>query len=312
MRKPIWTSFSLFLFLTLLGQTGCAPAPDNGGVPPVDQIVLETTLTPTTVAPATSTPTAVSSDTPTPVLATTTPTVEQLAVMLAQQLAPQFTQVFGVQFNPLLAKGLDAAKLQVPEGPPTGQLAEMIAPVVDANQSYTDRNQQVREVEGILSINDSRLDFDAMTPLGKGAVQLDPIPLGAYMIACHRERPNDCLAVSLQREEFQINPESISIIPIPDPPTVTPAPTETATPTKTPAPTGTAAPTGTPCLTGTPCPTGTPVPFPTPTVSTAFTQIAVATQTVVPTPVAPSVDFEVGSIRTCFWVFRRKVCIRVF
>jgi hypothetical protein len=328
MRKPIWRSFSLFLFLTLLLQAGCAPTPGSGSGLPGGQNPIQQDLTATTLTPATSTPLptftpilALPTITPTPGIATTTPstpTVDQQAVILAQQLAPQFTQIFGVHFNPLLAKGLDAAKLEVPEIPPTGRLVAMTAPVIDENQRYTDRYFQIREVEGILSLLDSRLDLEAMNVINKGAVQPFSLPLGAYMIACHPERIDDCLAVSLQGEEFQVKPETVLIITITPTPTGTPTltgmPSPTGTPTLIPTPTST----GTPCPIFSPCPTETPPPLPTSTVTAVLTQIAVATQTIIPTQtviptlVAPSVGFEDGSIRTCFWVLRRKICIKVF
>ncbi len=307
----------MFLCLTLLVAAGCASTRDGTGLPggqsPLQTALTATVLTSTPTLPPTntSTPLIPSTDTPTPALATTlpsTPTVDQLAVMLAKELAPQFTQVFGAQFNPLLAKGLDAARI----GGQAGQLAEMTAPVIDGNQKYADRNFQIREVEGILSLQDSRLDLEAMTIINKGTIQYFSLPLGAYMIACHPERLDDCLAVSLQGEEFQVSPESVSIITITPTPTGTPPPTQTPAPTGTPTLTQTATPTGTPCPIGMFCPTGTPLStptaLPTATVSAAFTQIALPS----PTPVSPSVGFEEGSIRTCFWVFSRKVCIRVF
>jgi hypothetical protein len=326
MRKRIWTSFSLFLFLTLSVQAGCAPTPAGETSAASDQNAVQAAPTATTVpfllSPDTFTPLPGPPNTPTPVIATTvpsTPTVDQRAVLLARQLVPQFTQVFGAKFNPDLARGLDSDKI----GGPAGQLAEMIAPVVDQSQRYTDLSLEVREVEGILSINDNRLDFEEMTILNKATILSSPIPLGAYMIACHPARPNDCLAISLQRQEFQVNPETVFIFtitpssPPPSAPTQTLAPTGTPTLTQTPAPPGTATLTGTPCGLGTPCPTAFPTllatssapPPATATLSATLTQISLPTEVFLP---PPTVDFETGSIRTCFLVFRRKVCIKVF
>lgn len=221
-----------------------SPTPTSTDTPPSSPTSTDTS-TPTPTPTPTDTPTPTLTDTPNPTL-TYTPTsppdlINDQAVILAKELAPQFSQIFGVQFNPLLAKGLDAARI----GGQAGQLAGMIAPVIDGNQKYSDRNYQVREVEGLLSLNDSRLMLEAMFIINKGTIQYSQLPLGAYMVACRTDRVNDCLAISLHGEEFQIKPESVSL-------------------------------------------------------------------SIIDQVQPPSVDYEEGSIRKCFKVFRRKICIRVF
>jgi hypothetical protein len=262
MRKLSWSFLSMMIFLTLFAAASCAPMQADGVGLPRDRNPIQAALTATTLTPITTTPTSLtftptSTDRPTSTSMATppytpTPTVDEQAVILAKELVSQFSQIFGVQFNPSLAKGLDTARI----GGPAGQFAGMIAPVIDGNQRYIDRNYEVREVEGSFSLNDNRLMLEAMFIINKGTIQYLPVPLGAYMVACHPDRPNDCLAISLQGEEFQVRPESVSII------TITPSPI------------------------GTPCPTCLPL--------------------------FPSVGFEEGSIHTCFWVFSRQICIKVF
>ena len=190
---------------------------------------LTTTLTPITLTPATLTPTPLTATPSTPMTITLTltlttltpnPVVDNAAVMMAQTLAPQFSEQFGIQIAPSRARGLDTAWI----GGEASQLAGMIAPVIDENQKYTDQGNLVREVEGIFSLNDSRLTLETVVVINKGTIQYPLLPLGAYMLACDTDRPNDCLAVSLQGEEFQINPapESVSVTAIDEvsPPTV--------------------------------------------------------------------------------------------
>ena len=222
-----------------------------------DTLTSSPTLTPTPTPTSTYTPTPTPTDTPRPA-STDTPTptpsvmptntststpvpVNDQAVQLAGEVSPQFNTMFGIQINPSLAKGLDTARI----GGPTGQLAAMIAPVTNENQRYIDRKNQVREVEGIFSINDSRLALETMIIINKGTIQYPLLPLGAYMLACHPDRLNDCIAVSLQGQEFEIKPESVFI-------------------------------------------------------------------TIIDLVSPPTVDYEEGSIRKCFRVLRRKICIRVF
>jgi hypothetical protein len=189
------------------------------------------TATPTSTTPGVATNTF----TPTPI------PVNDQAVQLAGEVAPQFNTIFGVQINPPLAKGLDAVRI----GGPAGQLAGMIAPVTNENQRYIDRKNQVREVEGIFSLNDGRLTLETMIIINKGTINYPLLPLGAYMLACHPDRLNDCIAVSLQGQEFEIKPETVFI-------------------------------------------------------------------TIIDPASPPTVDYEEGSIRKCFRVLRRKICIRVF
>lgn len=132
--------------------------------------------------------------------------IDDQAVKQAEGLAPQFSQVFGIQINPSLAKGLDAARIYGQ----AGQLAGMVAPVVDENQKYNDRHNLLREVEGIFTINDPRLDLETVVIITKANLQYPVLPQGSYMLACYVPRPNDCLAVSLQGQEFQINPQTIT------------------------------------------------------------------------------------------------------
>jgi hypothetical protein len=205
------------------------------------------TATPTFTPMSTSTmsPTSTSTISPTSTFTmspTSTSTIDEEAVKRARDLSGQFIEIFGIYMNPDGAKGLDAARI----GGEPGQLAGMIAPVIDENQKYIDRENIVREVEGILSLYDSRLVLETMIIINKGTIQYPLLPLGAFMIACVPQRLNDCLAISLQREEFQIKPETIS-------------------------------------------------------------------QTVLTEQVPrPEVAYEEGSIRKCFKVLRRKICVRVF
>jgi hypothetical protein len=149
--------------------------------------------------------------------------------------------VFGIQINSSLAKGLDAGRI----GGQPGQLAGMIAPVIDENQKYRDRSNLIREVEGIFTINDSRLTAETAVMINKADYEYPLLPVGSYLLACYTPRMNDCVAVSLQGQEFQIRPDSIIETRI------------------------------------------DPAPFPT-------------------------VAYEEGSIRKCFRVLRRKICMRVF
>jgi hypothetical protein len=172
-----------------------------------------TTPTPTDTSTPTSTPT--STDTPIPpstatLTFTPTPTpdlINDQAVGQAKNLAPQFSETFNVQFDPSLAKGLDAVRI----GGPAGQLAGMIAPVIDGNQKYKDRDNIVREVEGLFSLNDNRLTLETMVIINKANIQYPLLPLGAYILACDTLRVNDCLAVSLQGQEFQIKPANVTL-----------------------------------------------------------------------------------------------------
>jgi hypothetical protein len=201
------------------------------------------TMSPTSIPTMSATSTSIMSPTSTFTMTpTSTFTIDEEAVKRARDLSGQFIEIFGIYINPDGAKGLDAARI----GGEPGQLAGMIAPVIDENQKYIDRENIVREVEGILSLYDSRLVLETMIIINKGTIQYPLLPLGAFMIACVPQRLNDCLVISLQREEFQIKPETIS-------------------------------------------------------------------QTVLTEPVPrPEVAYEEGSIRKCFKVLRRKICVRVF
>jgi len=162
---------------------------------------------------------------------------KEAAVQLALSLADHFYRNYGVLINASGAVPFNAICL----GTDSNQLLGMIAPVSDENQRY-----KGREVEGVFNINDSRLVIETMILLNKGTMQYSTLPLGSYMLACNLQRLDDCLAISLQGEEFQIRPESIEIridLPVTSP---------------------------------------------------------------------PSVAYEEGSIRKCFNVARRKICIRVF
>jgi hypothetical protein len=121
----------------------------------------------------------------------------------------------------------------------------MIAPVVDENQFYHDRINLVREVEGIFTVNNPHLALETIIIYHKANIQYPLLPLGSYLLACYTPRANDCLAVSLQGQEFQINPGIIII--------------------------------------------------------TAEEQAPF-----------PIVGYEEGSIRKCFRILGRKICIRVF
>jgi hypothetical protein len=126
----------------------------------------------------------------------------QKAIALAQELAGQFASSFGVQIN---------AQGAVPFNPicfatDSDQLLSMIAPAVDENQTY-----RGREVEGIFYTNDPRFVIETLVLLNKTAVQYSTLPLGSYMLACNHQRLDDCIAVSLQGQEFQIRPESVMI-----------------------------------------------------------------------------------------------------
>ena len=196
-----------------------------------------TTITPFTDTPS---PTPTSTDTPSPIISCTlltpNPVAKEAAVQLALSLADHFYRNYGVLINASGAVPFNAICL----GTDSNQLLGMIAPVSDENQRY-----KGREVEGVFNINDSRLVIETMILLNKGTMQYSTLPLGSYMLACNHQRLDDCLAISLQGEEFQIRPESIEIKDWPE--------------TR-----------------------------------------------------PPRVAYEEGSIRKCFYVLRRRICIKVF
>jgi len=207
---------------TTPGGTTITPS-DTPTPTPTTPVVPPTTAVPTTPMPCTA--------------LTPNPALKDAAVQLALSLADHFYRNYGVLINASGAVPFNAICL----GTDSNQLLGMIAPVSDENQRY-----KGREVEGVFNINDSRLVIETMILLNKGTMQYSTLPLGSYMLACNLQRLDDCLAISLQGEEFQIRPESIEIrndLPVTSP---------------------------------------------------------------------PSVAYEEGSIRKCFNVARRKICIRVF
>jgi hypothetical protein len=168
--------------------------------------------------------------------------VDPQAEEQAKDLAPRFEDEFNIRTDPNQARGLNASRI----GGPEGQLAGMVAPASDANQNYVDNNNTARQVMGILSLNDNRLTMESMLLVDKATIQRFNLPLGAYVITCHPVRRKDCVAVSLQGEEFQIDPETIDDTD--DDPSVS----------------------------------------------------------------APIAFYEDGSIKKCYKVLRRKICVRVF
>ena len=180
--------------------------------------------------------------TPPVIIITPTDPVDSQAVIEAMALAPQFEENFDVQIQPMLARGLDAVEI----GGLEGQLAGLVAPALDEYQQYIDEENAVRQVMGMLSLNDSRLMLESMLILSKASIQNPPVPLGSYILACLPEREKDCIVISPDGQEFRLNPETV---------------------------------------------------FQTDEDPSA------------PVPVA---SYEDGSIRKCFKIFRRKICIRVF
>ena len=193
-----------------------------------------------TTPPIVTTP-AIAITTPPVIAITLTSSVDPAAVSQAKELSPQFSQRFNVQLSPVLAKGLDAAQV----GGESGQLAGMVAPVSDEKQQYRDRGNMLRQVMGIFSLNDPHLTLESVFVVNKATFQPTLVPVGVYMLACHPDRPNDCIAVSIRRQEFQINPNLVSEI------------------------------------------------FESPVL-------------------VPMADYEYGSIKKCFKILKRKICIKVF
>jgi hypothetical protein len=191
--------------------TTITPSTYTSLTPPTPTTPVPTTVTPSTytsLTPPTPTTPAVTSTTPFPTsptpctVLTPNPVLKDAAVNLALSLSDQFLRYYGVNIKATEAVPFNPICL----GPDSDQLLGMLAPVVDANQIYKNR-----EVEGIFYINDSRLVIETIILISKSAMQYSTLPLGSYMLACNHQRPDDCIAVSLQGEEFQIRPESISI-----------------------------------------------------------------------------------------------------
>jgi hypothetical protein len=116
-------------------------------------------------------------------------------------------QTFGVQINPADATGLDASKVNGTKG----EMAGWMAPVIDDHQTYTDHLHLKREVEGVFGIPDPSLHLDTTIIVNKTYGFYSPVPPGKYMLACYTPRAKDCIAVSLQGQEYQIRPESIDV-----------------------------------------------------------------------------------------------------
>ena len=222
----------------------CPPTPATGQlVPeattvtpqtPVTQITTAaaaTSVTPTTPVPQITTAAATSVTPPTPVTQITTeiatsvtpPTsdaaitpsltpvpVDQQAVQVASTVAAQVSENFGVQVNPTGAVGLDAVHVNGT----AGEMAAWAAPVTDEHQTYTDRSHLRREVAGVFGIRSPNVHLETVIFFNKANIQYPALPEGRYMIACYTPRPNDCIAVSMQGEEFQIRPGSIEILTI--------------------------------------------------------------------------------------------------
>lgn len=180
------------------------------------------TPTPTgTAFTDTPTPTGTTiTDTPTPTptvsctALTASPLAKEAAIQLAMSVGDHFFRNYGVRINASEAVPFN----EICFGTDSSQLLGMIAPAIDGNQRYKDR-----EVEGIFNINDSRFEINTVIVLNKGTTQDSILPLGSYMLACNHQLLNDCLAISMQGEEFHINPESVSITmidPEVSPPTV--------------------------------------------------------------------------------------------
>ena len=255
-----------FLFLCAIASLRCRIETDPRFrlvCPPASDITPDVTTTTTSTATATQTPTSstatatytpdgatqnTATPTPTPTsltnvppisctLLTARPAASEAAVQLALSLSEQFLRSYGVRINAFGAVPFNPICV----GTDSDQLLGMIAPAVDENQIY-----RGREVEGIFYINDPRLVIETIVLLNKTAVEYSTLPLGSYMLACNHQRLDDCIAISLQGQEFQIRPESIHI-----------------------------------------------------TNDLAFAN-------------PPRVAYEEGSIRKCFYVGRRRICIKVF
>lgn len=216
--------------------TATTPAPLPTTVTPA--YTPTPTDTPATTAPSTDTPTPTNTPVPLPCTTLTPrPANATAAVDLATRLSEEFRARYGPRFNPQGAVPFNTICL----GTDSDQLLGMLVPAVDEYQTY-----KGREVEGIFYFNDSRLAVEILILLNKTNVQYSTLPFGAFMLACNHQRPDDCLAVSLDGQEYQIRPDRVEI-----------------------------------------------------TNDLAYTS-------------PPRVAYELGSYRKCFYVGRRKICIRVF
>jgi hypothetical protein len=136
------------------------------------------------------------------------PGVQAQAVAQAQELAVSFQQKFDIKISPPGAQGFDAGLI----GGQPGQLAGMIAPVLDEKQEYTDRREhRTRQVMGIFSIYDDRLALEISTYINKGTDLESTQSLGQYMLACDKVNSYNCIAVTLNGEEFLISTDSMKI-----------------------------------------------------------------------------------------------------
>lgn len=131
-------------------------------------------------------------------------------ISIAQANSKLFSEIANIEFNPLNATGLDTVYIDNQ----VGGIADVLVPVSNNNQPlYKNR----RRVMGLDIAQDNRSALIGMSIISKSTVQYPGLPLGAYMIACDLERPNDCIAVTPNGQEFQLEPDLITRLDLPDP-----------------------------------------------------------------------------------------------
>jgi len=119
-----------------------------------------------------------------------------------------FANSFHIQTRAAQVAGLDASSL--PDGSNT-VLQAIAVPAATDQEFYKER-----QVIGYLTTINASLSPKTMSLESKALVKYGRLPVGSFLFAC-RPKSKDCLAVSANGEEFQIDPQSISWSNLPAP-----------------------------------------------------------------------------------------------